>query len=135
RSMCILHPGSGKMQLFRGSKHQEMVFGHHVAVVLVNLAEAGGCSAHALQDGLPLTHRQLRVTLPETRKPMNSRTLLGLAAILGVFSISAHAQAAAEAALAHATQEKTTAGTANLNCAGKAAPTQYKSAVTLSFPK
>ncbi len=35
------------MQLFRGSKHQEMVFGHHVAVVLVNLAEAGGCSAHA----------------------------------------------------------------------------------------
>jgi hypothetical protein len=223
RSMCILHRGSGKMQLFRGSKHQEMVFGHHVAVVLVNLAEAGGCSAHALQDGLPLTHRQLRVTLPETRKPMNSRTLLGLAAILGVFSISAHAQAAAEAALAHAAssastvkagsildralnqgsnqlagriqqvapaqvqahgsqgsrqlsaqansgtvptgapggsslivsvkgnepacaasaqaaQEKTTAGTANLNCTGKAAPktksqTQYKSAVTLSFPK
>src|SRR5438094_5046176 len=31
RSMCILHRGSGKMQLFRGSKHQEMVFGHHVA--------------------------------------------------------------------------------------------------------
>src|SRR5439155_26995047 len=187
-------------------------------VVLVNLAEAGGCSAHALQDGLPLPHRQLRVTLSETRKPMNSRTLLGLAAVLGIFSISAHAQAAAEAALAHAAssastvkagsilgralnqgsnqlagriqqvapaqvqahgsqgsrqlsaqansgtvptgapggsslivsvkgneracaasaqaaQEKTTAGTANLNCTGKAAPTQYKSAVTLSFPK
>src|SRR5438445_11047973 len=47
RSMCILHRGSGKMQLFRGSKHQEMVFGDHVAVVLVNWAEAGGCSAHA----------------------------------------------------------------------------------------
>src|SRR5438552_4309714 len=217
RSMCILHRGSGKMQLFRGSKHQEMVFGHHVAVVLVNLAEAGGCSAHALQDGLPLTHRQLRVTLPETRKPMNSRTLLGLAAIFGVFSISAHAQAAAEAALAHAASSASTvkagsilgralnqgsnqlagriqqvapaqvqahgsqgrqlsaqansgtvptgapggsslivsvkgnepacaasaqaaAGTANPNCIGKAAPktksqTQYKSAVTLSFPK
>src|SRR3989441_5312961 len=45
RSMCILHRGSGKMQLFRGSKHQEMVFGHHVAVVLVNLAEAGGWSS------------------------------------------------------------------------------------------
>ena len=211
------------MQLFRGNKHQGMVFRHHAAVLLLNLAEPGGCSAHVLQDGWPLTHRQLRVTLPETREPMNSRTLLGLAAILGVFSISAHAQAAAEAALAHAAssastvkagsilgralnqgsnqlagriqqvapaqvqahglqanrqlsaqaksrtvptgapggsslivsvkgsepacaasaqaaQEKTTAGTANPNCTGKAAPktksqTQYKSAVTLSFPK
>src|SRR5439155_5529763 len=90
------------MQLFRGNKHQGMVFRHHAAVLLLNLAEAGGCSAHALQDGLPLTHRQLRVTLPETRKPMNSRTLLGLAAFLGIFSISAHAQAAAEAAIANA---------------------------------
>src|SRR5947208_7722802 len=90
RSMCILHRGSGKMQLFRGSKHQEMVFGHHVAVVLVNLAEAGGCSAHALQDGLPLTHRQLRVTLPETRKPMNWRTLLGLAEMLGEYPDYCH---------------------------------------------
>src|SRR5438552_15434252 len=90
------------MQLFRGNKHQGIVFRHHAAVLLLNLAEAGGCSAHALQDGLPLTHRQLRVTLPETRKRMNSRTLLGLAEIVGVFSISAHAQAAADAALAHA---------------------------------
>src|SRR6266571_1372602 len=44
------------------------------------------------------------------------------------------------AASAQAAQEKTTAGTANPNCTGKAAPktksqTQYKSAVTLSFPK
>ena len=150
---------------------------------------------------------------------MNSRTLLGLAAVLSIFSTSAHAQAAAEAALAHAassastvkagsilgralnqgsnqlagriqqvapvqahglqasrqlsaqansgtvstgapggsslivsvkgsepacaaaaqnSQEKTTGGTAN--CASKVTPktksqTQYKSAVTLSFPK
>jgi hypothetical protein len=175
------------------------------------------------KDGLPLTHRELRITLPKTRKewPMNSRTLLGLAAVLSIFSTSAHAQAAAEAALAHAassastvkagsilgralnqgsnqlagriqqvapapvqahglqasrqlsaqansgtvstgapggsslivsvkgsepacaaaaqnSQEKTTGGTAN--CASKVTPktksqTQYKSAVTLSFPK
>ena len=209
------------MQLFRGSKQRGMFLGHHAAILLVDLAEEGG--SHALKDGLPLTHRQLRVTLPETRKPMNSRTLLGLAAVLGIFSISAHAQAAAEAAIANAhssvstvkagsilgralnqgsnqlagriqqvapaqvqahglqasrqlsaqansrtvptgapggsslivsvkgsepacaasaqaAQEKTTAGTANPNCTGKAAPktksqTQYKSAVTLSFPK
>src|SRR2546429_7430461 len=82
RSMCILHPGSGKMQLFRGSKHQEMVFGHHVAVVLVNLAEAGGCFAHALQDGLPLTHRQPWGSLPGAPEAMNSRTLVRLPAVL-----------------------------------------------------
>jgi hypothetical protein len=177
------------------------------------------------KDGLPLTHRQLRITLPKTRKgwPMNSRTLFGLAAVLSIFSTSAHAQAAAEAALAHAASsastvkagsilgralnqgsnqlagriqqvapaqvqargsqaskrlsaqansgvvptgatggrslivsvkgnepacaqstqgspEKTTTGTANSNCEGKVTPktksqTQYKSAVTLSFPK
>jgi hypothetical protein len=53
---------------------------------------------------VPLTARRLRVTLRETQKgwPMNSRTLLGLAAVLIVPSISAHAQAVAEAALANA---------------------------------
>src|SRR5256885_16014971 len=75
RSMCILHPGSGKMQLFRGSKHQEMVFGHHVAVVLVNLAEAGGGSSHPLQAGLAFTPPQLRGSRPETRQATEPRPL------------------------------------------------------------
>jgi len=54
------------MQLFRGNKHRGMVFGHHVAVLLVNLARQAGVLPTPCRDGLPLTHRQLRVTLPET---------------------------------------------------------------------
>src|SRR5881409_4247552 len=52
-------------------KHNgDMMAKNHLLMLAATkkLAEAGGCSAHALQDGLPLTHRQLRVTLPETRR-------------------------------------------------------------------
>jgi hypothetical protein len=86
-----------------------MLSGHHVGVLLV-VWRGRRVLPYTLQDGLPLTHRQLRVTLSETRKGwlMNSRMLLGLAAVLGIFSISAHAQAAAEAALAHAASSAST---------------------------